>query len=329
MPGCGTSCPPPGARRRSGAGPRPSARCGPGADYEAWYPTFGVLGAGGADVARRATAGSTCRPRSARAIEAELAPYNLGRLNPLGLNLAAPALFAHGTDEQRLRFLPPIVRNEEVWCQLFSEPGAGSDLASLATRAERDGDELGAHRPEGVDHVGPPGRLRRAAWPAPTPTCPSAGASPTSSSTCTPPGVEVRPLRHIGGEVDFNEVFLDGRPGARRPPGRRRSATAGGWPTPPCPASGRWCRARARAASTASAAAAPGAWSRPRRSAGPTGAPVDPVVRQRIVGVYSEERIRAWTNQRVRAGLQGGAARRVPRARSARSTRATSTSASR
>ena len=110
------------------------------ADYEAWYPVFGASGLvmptwapeyGGLGVA----------PETASAMRAVLTPFNLRALNPLGLNNTAAALFAYGTDEQKLRFLGPIVRNEEKWCQLFSEPGAGSDLASLATKAVRDGDE--------------------------------------------------------------------------------------------------------------------------------------------------------------------------------------------
>ncbi|HXZ62735.1 MAG TPA: acyl-CoA dehydrogenase family protein, partial [Acidimicrobiales bacterium] len=108
------------AGRRGGAAEVRTVRTR--ADYEAWYPVFGASGLvvptwpvayGGLDVS----------PAVARAIDAELRPFNLGRLNPLGLNLAAPALFAHGTEEQRVRYLAPIVRNEEKWCQLFSEPG--------------------------------------------------------------------------------------------------------------------------------------------------------------------------------------------------------------
>src|SRR5439155_1687953 len=93
--------------------------------------------------AQLAHGGLDLSPEVARAIDVELRPFNLGRLNPLGLNNTAPALYAYGSEQQRLRFLPPMVRNEEKWCQLFSEPGAGSDLASLATRAERDGDMWG------------------------------------------------------------------------------------------------------------------------------------------------------------------------------------------
>ena len=194
------------------------------ADYEAWYPRFSRSGFvvptwpveyGGLDV-----------PMSvARAIEAELAPFNLGRLNPLGLNLAAPTLFAHGSEEQRLRYLPPIVRNEEVWCQLFSEPGAGSDLASLATRAERDGDDwvvTGQKVWTTWAHLAGFGVLLART----DPDQPKRNGITYFLLDLHQPGVVVRSLRHIGGEVDFNEVFLDE---ARIPDAMRVGEVGAGW----------------------------------------------------------------------------------------------------
>ena len=270
------------------------------ADYEAWYPVFGASGLvvptwpveyGGLDVS----------PAVARAIDAELRPYNLGRLNPLGLNLAAPALFAHGTDEQRLRFLPPIVRNEEKWCQLFSEPSAGSDLASLATRAERNGDEwivTGQKVWTTWAHVSDFGvLLARTDLDAP-----KRQGITYFLLDLRQPGVDVRPLKHIGGEVDFNEVFLDK---ARVPDSQRVGEVGEGWKVANATLSGERQMVSGAGSGGVDRIGGSGA-GRLVELARSTGRWADPVVRQEIVRLWSEERIREWTNQRVRATVKAG-----------------------
>jgi alkylation response protein AidB-like acyl-CoA dehydrogenase len=270
------------------------------ADYEAWYPTFADAGLvaptwpvayGGLDVA----------PEVARAIESVLRPYNLGRLNPLGLNLAAPALFAHGTEEQRLRFLPPIVRNEERWCQLFSEPGAGSDLASLATRAERDGDEwvlTGQKVWTTWAHISDLGVcLART-----DPDVPKRKGITYFLVDLHASGVDVRPLRHITGEVDFNEVFLDG---VRVPDGQRVGGEGDGWKVAGATLSGE--RQMVSGAGSGGVDRIGGSGTDALVAlARRTGGWDDPVARQQVVRLWSEERIRGWTNARVRATLKAG-----------------------
>jgi len=265
-------------------------------DYEAWYPVFGASGLV-APTWPEAYGGLDVTPAVARAVEAELAPYNLGRLNPLGLNLAAPALFAHGTEDQRRRFLPPIVRNEEVWCQLFSEPGAGSDLASLATRAERDGDGwvlTGQKVWTTWAHLADFG-VCLARTDA---DMPKRRGITYFLVDMHAPGVEVRPLRHIGGEVDFNEVFLSE---VRVPDDHRVGEPGAGWAV-----------AGATLAGERQMVAGPGSGGVDRIGGGSArrllavAAVAGAALRHRVVRAYAEERIRDWTNQRVRAGLRAG-----------------------
>src|SRR5262249_23662514 len=92
-------------------------------------------GLGGLGAAR------SLQPEVDEAFAAAGAPDNRPRRNVIGLGMAAPTILRHGTAEQQQRFLRPLWTGEEIWCQLFSEPGAGSDLANLGTRAVRDGDQ--------------------------------------------------------------------------------------------------------------------------------------------------------------------------------------------
>ncbi|HEY1739377.1 MAG TPA: acyl-CoA dehydrogenase family protein [Acidimicrobiia bacterium] len=133
------------------------------------------------------------------------APPLLGRV---GVTLVGPTLMAHGTDDQRSRWLPRILGADDVWCQLFSEPGAGSDLAALATRAEKSG---GSYRVNGQKVWSSYATFADMAI-ALVRTDPDAPSHHGISMLAIPMdarGVEVRPLRQMTGDHEFNEVFLD------------------------------------------------------------------------------------------------------------------------
>jgi alkylation response protein AidB-like acyl-CoA dehydrogenase len=148
-------------------------------------------------------------PEYQRVYAEEAAPYELReRYFRISIGAVGPTVLELGTDAQKRALVPAILRGEHTWCQLFSEPGAGSDLASLQTRAVRDGDEWvvngqkvwtsGAHRAD-----------RGVLIARTDPDVPKHDGLTMFLLEMKAPGVIVRPLRQITGETHFNEVFLD------------------------------------------------------------------------------------------------------------------------
>ena len=211
----------------------------------------------------------------------------------VGIDMAGPTLMAHGTPEQQKRYLEPMLRGDEVWCQLFSEPGSGSDLASLSTRAVRDGDEwvlTGQKVWTSSAHIADWGICLARTDP---------GVAKHAGITyflvdMHAPGVEVRPLRQIDGAIHFNEVFLDG---VRVPPDQVVGEVGDGW---------RVARTTLTAERTSIGG---GGQTGPKELidlARRCGRTADPVLRQELARAYTRAQLQRWLVFRVRTAVAKG-----------------------
>jgi alkylation response protein AidB-like acyl-CoA dehydrogenase len=233
------------------------------------------------------------------AIARALARYKMPRFNnAVGVDLVGPAILRWGTEEQKRRFVPPIAAHQDLWCQLFSEPGAGSDLAGLAARAERDGDTWvvrGQKLWTSLADVAAFGILLART----DPDVPKHRGITAFLLPMRRPGVTVRPLRQITGDAEFCEVFLDD---VRLDDSLRLGPVGDGWRVAID------VLMNERRSVSGTGAALPGTTS--GRSVGALiqrHAPVaDPALRHRLVQAYIEDRLVTLTNQRAAARRRAG-----------------------
>ena len=153
------------------------------------------------------------------------APDNAPHRNIIGLGMAAPTILRFAREEDKLRWLRPLWTGEEIWCQLFSEPGAGSDLATAATKAVADGDDWIVSGQKVWTSL-----AHEASWALliarTDPTVPKHRGLSYFVCDMKSEGLEVRPLRQLTGEAEFNEVFLDN---VRVPDANRFGELGDGW----------------------------------------------------------------------------------------------------
>jgi alkylation response protein AidB-like acyl-CoA dehydrogenase len=216
----------------------------------------------------------------------------------IAITLAGPAILQWGTEQQKTRLLPPIIRQEEHWCQLFSEPGHGSDLAGLSTRADRDGDSWIVRGQKVWTSF-----AHRSTWglllARTNPDVPKHQGITVFLLPMHQPGVIVRPLRHLTGDAEFNEVFLDD---AVIPDDLRLGEVDAGWTVTTS------ILMNERLAVAGSGAALPGTTTgRSISTLLRHHAPVaDPTLRQRMVRLYIEDRVIEFTNLRSAAKRRAG-----------------------
>ena len=234
----------------------------------------------------------------------------------VGLAMVGPTLLAHGSEQQQGQWMPSIANGSEIWCQMFSEPEAGSDLANVAMRAERDGDEWILD--------GQKVWTSRGMWATwglvlarTDPEVPKHNGLSMFAIRMDSPGVEVRPLVQMNGDKHFSEVFVSG---ARIPDSYRIGNLGLGWNVAVT------VLAHERAAAGGGGG---GGGVKKRKGAAPTppswlaallpsGRFEDPLWRQRATKAYSFDQAAAWTNGRAAASRQPGPAGSGAKLRSTR-----------
>lgn len=235
----------------------------------------------------------------AAAVAGTLSRFKVPRFtNPIGINLAGPAILRWGTPEQKERLLRPIARHQEIWCQMFSEPGSGSDLAGLSTRAVRDGDLWHVNGQKvwtSYAHVATWGLLLART----NPDVPKHEGITAFLMPVKQPGITVRPLHHITGDAEFNEVFFDD---AEVGDEWRLGGVDEGWRVAVS------VLMNERQSGSGTGAALPGTVTgRSVESLIRRHAPIhDETLRQRLAQAYIEDRIVFITNQRSAARRRAG-----------------------
>ena len=195
-------------------------------DYRDWCRRLGESGYATPTWPAEYGAGLSLSPGQAKHVNEVLTRYRVPRpFNIIGIGMGGPTVITWGTEEQKHQLLRGLATNEEIWCQLFSEPGAGSDVAGLATRAERDGDEWvlnGQKVWTTLAHIARYGMLLART----NPDVPKHKGLSYFVLDMHAPGVEVRPLVQITGDAEFNEVFFDN---VRIPDAMRVGPPGEGW----------------------------------------------------------------------------------------------------
>jgi alkylation response protein AidB-like acyl-CoA dehydrogenase len=269
-------------------------------DYDEWCVRFGEAGYATPTWPAEYGAGLSLTPGQAKHVNDVLNHYRVPRpFNIIGIGMGGPTVLAWGSEEVKQELVKRIATNQDIWCQLFSEPGAGSDVAGLSTRAVRDGDEWVVNGQKvwtTLAHVARYGMLVART----NPDVPKHQGLSYFVVDMHAPGVEVRPLVQITGDAEFNEVFLND---VRIPDSMRLGREGDGWRVAITTLMNERVSLSGAGSISGDAVGGSGierliAKHRPVR---------DPLLRQRLAQAYIEGRVLKLTNQRAAARRKSGA----------------------